>query len=145
MKKLTITVALLLLTCIPAFAQTDKEAAKLADTMAEAFSNGLDRPAIDKLLRGRLQVSIQNWIGEPEFESKRFKTFTAMERWLKSEENQPGFPVRTSGERVSCGGGLCKLALNDGQMANNHVYLTRVWYGRDKRGLYVKKIRILYG
>jgi hypothetical protein len=94
-------------------------------------------------------VSIQNWIvpddNSPEFESRTFRNFTAMERWLKSEENQPGFPLRTSGDKLSCRRGLCRLDLLDGQMMHNHVYLTRVWYGHSKRGLYVKRIKLLYG
>jgi hypothetical protein len=53
--------------------------------------------------------------------------------------------MRTSGEKLSCRRGICSLDLVDNQMAHNHVYLTRVWYGRSKGRLYVKKVRILYG
>jgi hypothetical protein len=146
MKKLLIVIAVALLASSPTFAQTDKKAMKLADKMAEAFSNGMGRPEIDALLRGRrLPLSIENSNVDPEFESKTFKSFTALERWLKSREHENGAPFRMSGERVSCRKGLCRLDLEDGQMMHSHIYLTRVWYGYDKRGIYVKRIRILYG
>jgi hypothetical protein len=144
MKKLTLCALIAFASMLSVDAQ-DKTARKLADRMAASFSNGL-RPLDNRhLLRGRLSVSIQNWIAEPEFESRTFKSFTAMERWLKKEENQPGFPIRTSGENVSCRKGLCRLDLVDNQMAHNHVYLTHVWYGYQKGRIYVKRVRILYG
>ncbi len=126
----------------------DKAARKLAGKVATAFSNGVGSLDRSHLLKGRLELSIQHWITDgdmPEFESRSFKSFQAFELWLKKEENEPGFPIRTSGERVSCRGGLCRLDLKDGQMMHNHVYLTRVGYGYSKGRLYVKKLRILYG
>ena len=130
-------------------AQQDRAARNLADKVAAAFSNHVGSLDRANLLRGRLKVSIQNWIvpddSFPEFQSRTFKNFTAMERWLKSEENQPGFPRRTSGMGLSCRSGLCRLDLKDGQMMHNHVYLTRIWYGYSKGSIYIKRIKLLYG
>ena len=126
----------------------DKQTRMLADNVATAFSNGLTKLDRRRLLRGALKLSIQYWItdvGQPEFESKTFANFSAMEGWLKSEENEPGFPVRTSGERVSCRSGICRLDIVDNQMAHTHVYLTRIWYGYSGGHIYGKRIRILYG
>jgi hypothetical protein len=151
MKKVIIVIAFTLVVSIPTFAQQDKTAKKLADKMAAAFSNGkLDELDLVNLLHGRrLKLSTQNWItdvGQKEFESRTFKNFWAMERWMEQEEaDHPGFPVRTSGENISCRKGLCRLDLVDNQMAHNHVYLTHVWYGYQKGKIYVKRIRILYG
>ena len=143
--------AIVVFTCTIALqAQSqDKAARKLAGKMAAAFANDVRPLDRDRLLRGRLKMSIQHSIipddSFPEYESRTFQSFSAMELWLKSEENQPGFPVRTSGERISCRRGVCRLDLIDGQMMHNHVYLTRVWYGRSRGRLYVKRIRMLYG
>jgi len=148
MKKLILLAVIVFTGAFSLQAQQDKAARKLANKMSAAFSNGLRPLDQEHLLVGRLNLSIQHWITDgdmPEFESRTFKSFTAMERWLKKEENEPGFPMRTSGQKVSCGRGLCRLDLVDGQMAHNHVYLTRVWYGSSKGRLYVKKVRILYG
>jgi hypothetical protein len=149
MRKIII-LAIVVFTCTIALqAQSqDKAARRLANKMAAAFSNGLRPLDREHLLQGRLKLSIQHWItdgDDPEYESRTFKNFSAMERWLKREENQPGFPVRMSGERLSCRSGICSLDLIDGQMMHNHVYLTRVWYGHSKGRLYVKRIKILYG
>ena len=127
---------------------SDKRALVLARTISAAFSNGLT--GLDKrhLLRGRLKLTKQYDItdgDQPEFESKTFASFAAMERWLKKEENEPGFPIRMSGENVSCRRGICRLDLVDNQMAHNHIFLTRIYYGYVGGHIYVKRLRILYG
>jgi hypothetical protein len=148
MKKLIVLAALVLVWACPIKAQQDRAARQMADRVAAAFFNGprtLDRT---NPVRKRVELSRQYWITDgdmPEFQLYSFKSFLAMDRWLKKEENEPGFPLRTAGDNVSCSRGLCRLRLVDGQMAHNHVYLTHLWYGRDKRGLYIKKMRILYG
>jgi hypothetical protein len=147
--KNSIVLALVFVGCtFSVHAQQDRAARKLADKVSAAFSNGLGPLDHPPLFRGPLKVTIQNWIydvGMHEYEFKTFRSFTAMERWLKKEENQPGFPMRTSGDKVGCSRGVCRLDLVDGQMAHNHVFLTRIWYGRSKGALYVKKIKLLYG
>ena len=146
MKKTVLALILGILCSIAVFGQSqDKQARKLADKVATAFFLGLSKLDRQSLLHSRLHLTIENSIGEPEFEYKSFRNFTAMERWMKSEENQPGFPVRMSGEKVSCRGGRCRLDLIDGQMMHNHVYLTRIDYGYRKGRIYIKRLRILYG
>ncbi len=128
---------------------SDRAARTLAGRMATAFALGrLSRLDKEHLLGKRLELSIQHWItdgDDPEFEAKTFRSFAAMERWLKADESEPGFPVRTSGERISCSRGLCRLDLRDNQMAHNHVFLIRIWYGSAKGKIVVKKLRLLYG
>ena len=119
--------------------------AKLANDVATAFSLRLGKLDRQSLLRGRLRLTMQNWIAEPEFEFKSFRNFAAMERWMKREEHQPGFPMRTSGDKVYCRRGLCRLDLLDGQMMHHHVYLTRINYGYRNGRIYIKRLRILYG
>ena len=149
MKRLLLATTIAVCSITVVIGQTsDKQGRKLADTVSRAFGNGLTRLDRQLLLRGRLKLSIQHWItdiGQPEYEARTFANFAAMERWLKREENQPGFPVRTSGEKVSCRDGVCRLDLVDNQMAHNHVYLTRIWYGYSGGHIYVKRIKILYG
>ena len=147
MKKL-ILCAVIAFACMLSVQAQDKTAKKLANRMAASFSNGL-RPLDSRhLLRGPLKLSLQYWItdgDDPEFESRSFKSFAAMEWWMKSRQHEDGTPFRTSGQNVSCRKGLCRLDLVDNQMAHNHVYLTHIWYGYQKGKIYVKRIRILYG
>lgn len=127
---------------------TDKRALAMAGTISAAFSNGLTGLDRKHLLKGRLKLTRQYDItdgDQAEFESRTFGSFTAMERWLKHEETEPGFPVRMSGEKVSCRSGICRLDLVDNQMAHNHVFLTRIYYGYAGGRIYVKRLRILYG
>ena len=149
MKSLILVLTFLLLCSAVVSAQTqDREARRLADRMSAAFFNGLGALDKEHLVRGRLHVSQQYDIydvGQNEFESRSFRSFSGMERWMKSEEQGDGTPFRMSGEKVSCRRGLCRLDLVDNQMSHNHVYLTRIWYGRTGGKLYVKKVRILYG
>lgn len=140
-----LTLAIAICTITAAKGQiSDKKALVLARTISTAFSNGLT--GLDKrhLLRGRLKLTKQYDITDG-LESKTFASFAAMERWLKKEENEPGFPVRMSGENVSCRRGICRLDLVDNQMAHNHVFLTRIYYGYVGGRIYVKRLRILYG
>ena len=64
---------------------------------------------------------------------------------MKSEQDSAGAPFRDSGETTSCRRGLCRLDLVDNQMAHNHVFLTRIWYGYSNGKVYVRKLRLLYG
>jgi hypothetical protein len=68
-----------------------------------------------------------------------------MERWMKREQQEDGTPFRMSGQRISCRRGLCRLDLVDNQMAHNHVFLTRIWYGYSGKKIFVRKMRLLYG
>jgi hypothetical protein len=149
MKQPTVLLAFVLLLSAFAFGQTqDRDARRLAARMSAAFFNGLGVLDKQHLVRGRLLVSQQYDIydiGQHEFDSRSFHSFTAMERWMKSEEHEDGTPFRMSGEKLYCRRGLCRLDLVDNQMAHNHVYLTRIWYARSGGKLYVKKVRILYG
>ena len=127
----------------------DRVARKLANKMAVAFFTGLAELDRRHLLRAPLQVSLQldepdTAGGQKEFYSKTFRTFAAMECWMKSEEDS-GAPFRQSGDRISCHRGLCRLYLAENQMAHNHVYLTHIWYGYAKGKIFVRKVRLLYG
>ncbi|MEP7076083.1 MAG: hypothetical protein ABI878_09740 [Acidobacteriota bacterium] len=148
-KKLISMLAIAVCSIAPVAGQTtDRRALMLAETISSAFGNGLTSLDRQNLLRGHLKLTKQYDItdgDQPEFESKTFTSFAAMERWLKKEENEPGFPVRMSGEKVTCRRGICRLDLVDNQMAHNHVFLTRIYYGYSGGRIYVKRLRILYG
>ena len=94
MKKLIVVPLIVIAAC--SFAQAQRHSKKsgprqLADKVATAFSIGIGRLDRQGLLRGRLHLTKQNWIAEPEFEYQSFRSFTAMQRSMKREENQPGF------------------------------------------------------
>ena len=147
MKKLIVLASLALFCVIAVPAQRqDNQAKKLADKVAAAFANGLGKLDSEKLLRGPLKLTIENSGGEPEHEYKTFRTFAAMERYMKRQSHEPGFPVRTSGDKKpTCRNGLCRLDLVDNQMAHNHVFLTKVYYGYAKGKIYVKRLYIIFG
>jgi hypothetical protein len=124
----------------------DRQAKKLADKVSLAFAYGLGKLDSGKLLNGPLKLTIENSGGEIECEYKSFRTFAAMERYLKGESHQPGFPIRSSGDKkLSCRNGLCRLDLVDNQMAHNRVFLTKIYYGSAKGRIYVKKLYIIFG
>src|SRR4051812_21362353 len=110
MKKTLLIAAIAASLAVSAAAQPqDRAARKMADKMAAAFSNGLGPLDRRYPLRARLQVSLQTDtpdVGQPEFTSKSFRSFAAMQRWMKSEQDEAGAPFRSSGERVSCRRGL---------------------------------------
>jgi hypothetical protein len=149
MKKLFLSVAIAATLAVTAAAQSqDREALRMAEKVAAAFSNGLAPLDHRYPLRARLHVTKQYDIydvGQREFEYKTFRSFTAMDRWMKREQQEDGTPFRMSGQRVSCRRGLCRLDLVDNQMAHNHVFLTRIWYGRSHGKIYIRKLRLLYG
>jgi len=147
MKKLVILALLGLLCAFSIHAQSqDKQAKKLADKVSLAFAYGLGKLDSEKLLNGPLKLTIENSGGEIECEYKSFRTFASMERYLKGESHQPGFPIRSSGDKqLSCRRGLCRLDLVDNQMAHNRVFLTKIYYGYTRGRIYVKKLYIIFG
>ena len=147
MKKLTLLAFFGLSCAFATHAQSqDKQAKKLADKVSLAFAYGLGKLDSAKLLNGPLKLTIENSGGEVEFEYKSFRTWAAMERYMKSQSNEPGFPIRSSGDsKLSCRRGLCRLDLVDNQMAHNRVFLTKIYYGYTKGRIYVKKLYIIFG
>ena len=122
--------------------------AKVADQIATAFSlESLSRYDSKHLVTGRLKLLIENSIydiGGKEFESRYFSSFAALERWMKKEERQPGFPVRVGWPLTGCRNGRCTF-FRDGGISHNHVYLKRIYYGYKSKRLYIKTIQLLYG
>ena len=131
---------------ISCFAQQDREARKVAVKVSHAFTHRLAPLDRQNLLNGKLYLTVENTGYGPDFEHHSFKSFTGLQRWIKKQETPQGIPWRVVGDSpIRCRRGLCTMSLLDGQMQHSHVFLTKMWYGRVNRRVYVRRLYIMYG
>src|SRR5205085_87217 len=131
MKQITIILAVVFFSMLLSVTAQDRQALRLCTHVQTAFSRGLGSLDRNHLLRGRLTMTIENSgadIVDPEYETRHFVTFRAMERWLKHRENKEGAPWRLSGEKPACRRGRCLMYMQGGTL-HNHVYLEKMFYG----------------
>ena len=126
-------------------AQTqDKQAKKVGAEIASAFERGQLRKLDPKnLVRGSVKLTIENSIGEPEFEYHTFRSFAAMGRWIKKRE-MDGLPNKVAWPLVGCRKGTCTF-FRDGGILHNQLYLKKVTYGYRNKRLYIRGIQLLAG
>ena len=116
--------------------QIERIAAKIADTD--------DLGRLDqRLIRGSLKIVIEYDAGEPLPDVRRFRSFKAAERWLKSRERD-GFPIRMFCELEGCREGRCYFDIVGG-MSHNRLYTKKILYGYRKKRPYIKAIYFLAG
>jgi len=119
----------------------------IARSVSKAYVNGLSGLDAKRLRRGGVKVVFENTggdIGTPEFEVKRFPTFNAMERWLRSQVHEDGTPFRATGRFTGCRKQQCVFASDHG-ILHNHLYLKKILFGSYNGKPYVKEIHILVG
>lgn len=122
----------------------EKQARKISAEVAKAFENGqLRKLDAKKLVSGKLRLTIENSIGEPEFEHYSFKSFTALGRWIKSQEFD-GMPNKVAWPLVGCRSGVCTFH-QDGGILHNQLYLTKVRYTYRNKRIYIHGIQLLAG
>lgn len=128
---------------IPAQSQ-DKQAKKTGAEIARAFERGQLRKLDAKnLLSGKIKLTIENSIGEPEFEYYSFSSFAAMGRWIKKQEFD-GMPNKVAWPLVGCRKGVCTF-FRDGGILHNQLYLKKVTYGYRNKRLFIRGIQLLAG
>ena len=144
MRKIFILFLLVFTGFVVARAQSRAQLGRMADQVAIAFSSekmsSLDAKGLG---RGRVRLTIENSIAEPEFERYRFPSFAAMGRWITKQEID-GFPARVAWPLVGCKKGVCNF-FQDGGILHNHLYLTKVAYGYRNKRLYIRRIELLAG
>ena len=146
MKQIIAILALVLFSILSVTAQ-DRQALRLCRRVQTAFSRGLGSLDRRHLLRGHLVMTIENSgadIVDPEYETRHFATFRAMEQWLKRRENKEGAPWRLSGEKPECSRGRCLMYMQGGTL-HNHVYLEKMFYGYRRGRIYLKRLYVMYG
>lgn len=147
MKQLiSVIVIVLSLYAAAAYGQ-NAERHRVADFVRKGFAGDL-RPLDNKALQqGGFTVLFQYWIvdvGQKEFESRRFRSFTAFEKWLrKHTRKDDNTPFRMGGKIKSCSRSNCTI--ETGNMQHNHLFLKRVWFAYDRGKPIVKKIHVIYG
>ncbi len=138
-------VASIIMLCGAAQAQTqDKQAKKTGAEIAKAFERGqLRKLDVKDLLRGKVKLTIENSIGDPEFEYYSFGSFAAMGRWIKKQEFD-GLPNKVAWPLVGCRKGVCTF-FRDGGILHNQLYLKKVTYGYRNKRIYIRGIQLLAG
>lgn len=122
----------------------DKQAKKTGAEIARAFERGQLRKLDAKnLLSGKIKLTIENSIGEPEFERYSFSSFAAMGRWIKKQEFD-GLPNKVAWPLVGCRKGVCTF-FRDGGILHNQLYLKKVTYGYRNKRLFIRGIQLLAG
>lgn len=122
----------------------DKQAKKVGAEIASAFSRGqLRKLDPKKLVRGSIRLTIENSIGEPEFEYYSFRSFAAMGSWIKKREIE-GLPNKVAWPLVGCRKGTCTF-FRDGGILHNQLYIKKVTYGYRNKRLYIRGIQLLAG
>ncbi len=122
----------------------DRQAKKIGAEIARAFERGQLRKLDTKhLLSGKVKLTIENSIGEPEFEHYSFNSFGAMGRWIKKQEID-GLPNKVAWPLVGCRKGVCTF-FRDGGILHNQLYLKKVRYGYRNRRIYIRSIQLLAG
>ena len=92
---------------------------------------------------GKITIVIEHSLAQPEYETKTFKTFAKVEKWLKSREIE-GFPARGTRKLKQCRKWVCIYDF-DGGILHNNLYLKKITYGFSKGRYYIKKITLLDG
>lgn len=129
---------------VAARAQSRSQLRRMANQVATAYSLGELRGLDTKhLRRGSVRLTIENTNIDPEFEHYRFRSFSALGRWIRKQERD-GFPLKVTWPLVGCRNGTC-VFFRDGGILHNQNYLTRVRYGYRNKRLYVRGIQLLVG
>ena len=132
-----------LISSTPAQSQ-DKQARKIAAAVAAAFGQGqLRKLDLKKLVRGRVKLTIENSIGEPEFEHYSFRSFSAMGGWIRKQERD-GLPNKVAWPLVGCRKGVCTF-FRDGGILHNQLYLKKVTYDHRNNRIYIRGVQLLAG
>jgi hypothetical protein len=104
------------------------------------------------LFRGRIRFVIEHSLVDDtdpgHFEIRNFRTFAAAQRWLQSRETPneeyPPVPFPSLRPLLHCRRGVCTYDL-DGGIDHNHLYLTKIFYGRRNGQAFLKTIYLLDG
>ncbi len=121
---------------------------QLANSFAEAFQ-AKTLPQIDatKPFVTQITIRIENSLssdGEPgQYEYKRVKSFTAFEKWLKSNETDE-LPGRSIQPLISCKKGICTYDIQG--LLHNTLFLQKISFGYKKdKCPYIKSVFIVDG
>lgn len=142
MKRNLIIAVILLAVSVAANAQADSPR-RLADKVAAAYLNGLGELDGKRLINGRLIVVVEDSLSE-KTETHYFRSFRAMERWLKKGQRADGTPFRKTRDVLRCSRARCTFNF-DGGILHNHLYLQTITFGYDNGRRYIKEIRLLDG
>lgn len=116
---------------------------RLASKVEIAYLYGLGELDGKHLINGRLRVVVEDSLSE-ETETHYFRSFRAMERWLKKGQREDGTPRRATGDLGSCNNTRCVVVYKNG-ILHNHLYLQKITFGYRNGRRYIKEIRLLDG
>ena len=136
-------IALILLTFSVAASAQASSPRRLAHKVEIAYLYDLAKLDGKHLINGRLRVVVEDSLSE-ETETHYFRSFRAMERWLKKGQREDGTPRRATGDLGSCNRSRCVILYENG-ILHNHLYLERITFGYHKGHRYIKEIRLLDG
>lgn len=119
---------------------------KQIERLAENVSQTPDLSALDRLrlIRGSVKIVIEHSISEPTFEVRHFRSFRAVERWLASREQPPGFPRRMALQFSGCRKGVCTFD-SVGGILHNQLYIKKILYGYRQKRPFIKAVYFLDG
>ena len=125
---------------------------KLVDEFETAFvADSLEKLDAKRPNRGKMRVIITYDTIEPE--TKVFRTFGELGRWLRSRETDSAptadgrtvkLPFRVTNPPTVCRRGLC-LYDYEGGILHNHLYLKKILYGYRNGRPYIKTIFLYNG
>lgn len=128
----------------------NKNIERIAWEIAAAYkANDLGRLDAKRLIRGRLRIVISyaSLDGEDEQPDtvRRFRSFRAVERWLKSRTGKLDNYNRYVQKFVRCRRGRCEFHDDEGSL-HNRLYLDAITYGFGSDGrLFIKEIDLYNG
>jgi hypothetical protein len=121
-------------------------AKQLAIATAEAYS----ARNLSQLDTGRptqpVRLTLEHSLGEDSdrLMTKAFRNLTALEQWLRSQENSDGLPTRESRPLLGCRKQICTYNFQQG-ILHNHLYLKKITYGFHRGRPYIKEVHLLNG
>lgn len=118
-------------------------AKKAADVYKAKNLGALDA---ERLVLSKVKIVIEHsLLEELPFETKFFRSFKSVERWLKSREGgEEGSPFRQVQTFTGCRKGRCSFD-QDGGILHNQLYLKRIYYGFRNGRAYIKELYFLDG
>lgn len=135
---------------LPALGQTPppkKPALQLEQALSEAYK-AKTLATLDSNYRvtAPFAVVIEHSLGEgkDQFETRRFKTFAAVDEWLKSRDRGEGAPFRQTMPLTRCAENRCSYNF-DGGILHNQLYLHDFSYVLRSRRAHVTRIHLLDG
>ena len=150
-KQLPITIALIL-SVFSLSAQAQHSSGKATiEKLQNAFSIAYTSDTLGTLdtkrqYRGKVRIVIEYPEADPKaiYESKAFKTFGGVGRWLKSKERGDGTPFRVTRPLVGCKRGHCTYDF-DGGIDHNHLYIDKITYGYKNGRAFIRTVFLLAG